>query len=419
MTTEMLRFLMEQLLREGVNNVRMIHFEGRGDPLVNPNLGDLITMSKRYFPSSISMVTTHASYPYKSWLTSCPLDILRVSIDGAFADSYVKYRVGGNLEKALTFLRTLRDERRLSISPIKVIWKYILFEWNDSDEELQQAGLLATELNCGLQFVLTHTPGRSIRFTDHTLFREHLRKINVAASVERTYQIKPAIPGAEVEGTGAEYVETVLRAALEYAQGNDVHNAVSQVICALTHDPGLSSIEDHGQGIIRAYLNEILSNARFPLTLTWLAAISRQWGEMETSVLLLQRYLELAPNAPEREHVLQHLASQQSAQPCSRLAESLSSSRARYFSVLAPLKPMSKALDPDREVHTAARPVGGRTSNSGDSRVRRLRAAVSVCGRSASVRLHRVWCRTLRFVFSRAAAAVTRAPAGQTQAEHG
>jgi hypothetical protein len=65
-----------------------------------------------------------------------------------------KYRVGGNLEKALCFLRNLRNERHRSKTRMKVIWKYILFEWNDSDEEMQHAASLATELECDLLFVL-------------------------------------------------------------------------------------------------------------------------------------------------------------------------------------------------------------------------------------------------------------------------
>src|ERR1035438_7756028 len=151
---------------------------------------------------------------------------------------------------------------------MKVIWKYILFEWNDSDEEMRHAASLATELECDLQFVLTHTPGRSRRFVDHTLLQQHLQEIGVAASLERTYQLKPAISGAAIEGTAAEYVETVLKAALEYAQANDTQSAVEQLVRALTHDPGLSPIEGHGKATIRVYLNQILSKARFPLTLS-------------------------------------------------------------------------------------------------------------------------------------------------------
>ena len=309
MSSEMLRSLMEQLSSEGVKTVRIIHFEGRGDPLVNPNLGELILLSKQYFPAAVSMVTTHASYSYKPWLITCGLDILRASIDGAFADSYEKYRVGGNLERALCFLRNLRDECHRSGTRMKVIWKYILFEWNDSDEEMQHAASLAKELECDLLFVLTHSPGRSKRFSDNILLQQHLRELGVAASLESTYQLKAGV-SAEIEGPAAEYVGSVLKAAFKYAQANDTRSAVEQLVLALTHDPGLSPVEDRGTATIRVYLDQILSNARFPLTLSWLAAICREWGDGQSSAILLRRYLELAPDAPDRDHVLQDLASQ-------------------------------------------------------------------------------------------------------------
>jgi molybdenum cofactor biosynthesis enzyme MoaA len=307
MSTAMLRSLMERLLSEGVKTVRMIHFEGRGDPLANPNLGELILLSKQYFPNAISMVTTHASYPFKSWLTTCGLDILRASIDGAFAESYEKYRVGGNLDTALCFLRTLRNERHRSKKRMKVIWKYILFEWNDSDEEMRHAASLANELECDLQFVLTHSPGRSERFGDDAVLQQHLRRIGVTASLELTYQLKPGSTGAAIEGTAAEYVDAILEAAFECAQADDTQGAIGQLVRALSYDPGLSPIEDHGKATIRIYLKQILSNARFPLTLSWLAAISREWDDRESSALLLWRYLELAPYAPNRYSVLWHL----------------------------------------------------------------------------------------------------------------
>jgi hypothetical protein len=87
---------------------------------------------------------------------------------------------------------------------MKVIWKSILFEWNDSDEEMQRAASLATELECDLLFVLTHSPGKTKRFSDNTLLQQHLRELGVAASLESTYQLKPGVSGVEIEGPAAE-----------------------------------------------------------------------------------------------------------------------------------------------------------------------------------------------------------------------
>src|SRR5204862_939630 len=53
-----------------------------------------------------------------------------------------------------------------------------------------------------------------------------------------------------------------------------------------------------------AALPDILGNAQFPSTLSGLAAISSEFGYEATSSALLGRYLELAPDAPDRNHVI-------------------------------------------------------------------------------------------------------------------
>ena len=310
MSITMLRSIMEQLNSEGVASIQTIHFEGRGDPLSNYNLGALIQLSKQYFPAAVTMVTTHGCYPYKPWITNCDLDILRVSIDGALPKSYERYRVGGDLEMAFSFLRALRDERRDSHSAMNVIWKYLLFEWNDSDHEMQLAASVARELDCRLKFVLTHSPGRSTRFPDYSALKQHLQKMEVTATIEETYPLKIGAGGTEIEGTSAEYVESLLMAAYEQIRSSNLHGGVAYLCRALSHDPGLTRPNDYGEATIHMYLKEVLSAARFPLTLSWLAAIAHEWGDNETCAILLRRYLELAPDAPDRDHVLHDLSEQ-------------------------------------------------------------------------------------------------------------
>jgi hypothetical protein len=46
------------------------------------------------------------------------------------------------------------------------VWQYILFEWNDGDEEIARARTLAAEAGARLSFVVTHTPGASRRYVD-------------------------------------------------------------------------------------------------------------------------------------------------------------------------------------------------------------------------------------------------------------
>ena len=68
------------------------------------------------------------------------------SIDGATQHSYARYRKGGQLSLALDNMKAiiaLRDQLGI---PLHVQWRYILFEWNDSIEEMD----LARELACNI-----------------------------------------------------------------------------------------------------------------------------------------------------------------------------------------------------------------------------------------------------------------------------
>lgn len=72
------------------------------------------------------------------------IDCLIFSIDGATQESYQKYRVNGRLDRVLEGLsRVARMKRELGRTSPLVVWRYILFEWNDSHEEMQRARELA------------------------------------------------------------------------------------------------------------------------------------------------------------------------------------------------------------------------------------------------------------------------------------
>ena len=75
------------------------------------------------------------------------IDEVTFSIDGATAESYVKYRRRGDFSKALKNLRSATDEKGSFRRDIPVInWRYILFTHNDSDEEMQRASTLAADI---------------------------------------------------------------------------------------------------------------------------------------------------------------------------------------------------------------------------------------------------------------------------------
>ena len=75
------------------------------------------------------------------------IDEVTFSIDGASAETYVRYRQRGNFDKAMANLRAAIDEkRRLGLEVPFINWRYILFTWNDSDREMRRARAMAAEM---------------------------------------------------------------------------------------------------------------------------------------------------------------------------------------------------------------------------------------------------------------------------------
>ena len=68
------------------------------------------------------------------------IDEVTFSLDGAIPESYVKYRQRGDLEAALRNLEAMADEKQRAGRDVPFLnWRYILFRWNDTDEEMNLA----------------------------------------------------------------------------------------------------------------------------------------------------------------------------------------------------------------------------------------------------------------------------------------
>ena len=161
--------VIDNLRRTGVTQVETLHFEGKGDPLMHPRLAHLIEAFHGAYPSTPIMVTTNGNFHFDEALFRSGLRHLRVSVDGARADSYVRYRRLGSWERAYRFMADAAAARDRLGLPVRIEWKYILFEWNDSDAEMLEAYELATALGIELSFCLTPWAGKSRRFDMSTL----------------------------------------------------------------------------------------------------------------------------------------------------------------------------------------------------------------------------------------------------------
>lgn len=309
-TVAMMEQVLESVQAEGVSELQFVHFEGRGDPLANPHLKDLIRMARQRFPAAFIGATTHGSYPPMGWIAESELDLLRVSVDGSNVRSYGRYRVGGDFDKVMGFLAALKRARRHARSRLQVEWKYILFEWNDSDDDIRSAFTRAQELDVRLHFCLTHSPGRSQRFSTRQSLQDAIKALAPGASCDSTFQLRTDEEKmVEARSVAAQFATSSIAAALEFVRQGNEPMAVARLREALRADPGLICDCDHARAseLLKRHLSAIIAGAHSPATLSGLAAICRAYGDGFSASRLLWRYLELAPDAPDRDHVLQSL----------------------------------------------------------------------------------------------------------------
>jgi len=163
-----------------LSDLEKILFYNFGEPFLHKQAIAFLRQVRRRRPAVILHTSTNGLVLTQSMIDAIASEVLvdRIifSIDGAYQESYRKYRVNGSLNKALSNMSALVGacERIGSRKRVEIIWQYILFEWNDSDDELSRARQLASESGVPLKWVFTHTAGASKRFTDGSELAAHL-----------------------------------------------------------------------------------------------------------------------------------------------------------------------------------------------------------------------------------------------------
>ncbi|MEO6244241.1 MAG: radical SAM protein [Opitutaceae bacterium] len=151
-------------LREERYAIGEFEYCGQGEPLMHPNFPALVDLAREYFPASPQRLITSGNFDFHTETAGRRIDEIMVSCDGVGQENYARQRVRGDVTQALRFLR---DAAATAIGAgTRVVWKYILFEWNDSEAEIAAAEHLAAEFGVSeLLFVYTHSAGKSRRYT--------------------------------------------------------------------------------------------------------------------------------------------------------------------------------------------------------------------------------------------------------------
>lgn len=155
---------------EALPSLEKVLFYNYGEAFVHPEALPILRWLREHRPGMLIHISTNgiALTParVRDVVAERLVDRMLFAIDGARPESYARYRVGGKLERALGAMRNMVAEaaKRGVRDRFEIWWQYILFEWNDSDEEIAEARALAAEIGVPIEWVVTHTPGASQRF---------------------------------------------------------------------------------------------------------------------------------------------------------------------------------------------------------------------------------------------------------------
>jgi pyruvate-formate lyase-activating enzyme len=154
-----------RIAREAGPAVERVVLFSYGEPFLHPQLVEVLRCIRETMPAAAVSISTnglHVSEGVEDAIVrERLLDWWIFSIDGADSASYGKYRIGGDFTRAWSHL--VRAHRRSAGSGVHVIWQYVVFRWNDRDEQLLAAIRRAGEAGLQLWFDFARTFGRSRR----------------------------------------------------------------------------------------------------------------------------------------------------------------------------------------------------------------------------------------------------------------
>lgn len=141
--------LFKRVVDEAGPTLGRIDFFNYGEAFLHKRAVDMCEYIKSRFPHVYLYTSTNGlalSEEKARRLVHSGIDEVTFSIDGATPESYARYRQRGNFDLALRTLRAMADEKRRAGRDVPFLnWRYILFNWNDSDEEMELAQRLAAD----------------------------------------------------------------------------------------------------------------------------------------------------------------------------------------------------------------------------------------------------------------------------------
>jgi Iron-sulfur cluster-binding domain len=141
--------LFRRVIDEVGPSLNRVDFFNYGEAFLHKRAIEMCEYIKTSFPHIYLYTSTNGlafSETEARRLAHSGIDEVTFSIDGATAESYSKYRQRGRFDTALANLRAMADEKRAAGRDLPFLnWRYILFTWNDSNDEMDLARQLAAD----------------------------------------------------------------------------------------------------------------------------------------------------------------------------------------------------------------------------------------------------------------------------------
>ena len=192
---------------------------GVGEPTLNPRLWEMIKYAKDRLGGDI-LISTNGNGRFSEAIVPSGIDKVKIAIDSTRQEQYQRYREHGSIDKVYDFTRKItqaRDAKGLK-SP-KLIWQYIMFNFNDSDEELLELQDKATRMGVdSLRIVYTRCNNYSDKksedfprtFEDIDFFQiKDESLLSVEAARDRFQEAETLKAGGELEQAAAKYMQLV------------------------------------------------------------------------------------------------------------------------------------------------------------------------------------------------------------------
>jgi hypothetical protein len=142
--------LFRRVIDEAGPSLGRVDFFNYGEAFLHKRAIEMCEYIKSRFPHVYLYTSTNGlafTEAQARRLVHSGIDEVTFSIDGATQEAYAKYRQRGRLDVALANLRAMADEKRRAGRDLPFLnWRYILFTWNDSEEEMTLARVQAAEI---------------------------------------------------------------------------------------------------------------------------------------------------------------------------------------------------------------------------------------------------------------------------------